>query len=420
MQDKNKNRLKKLFGRKASMPKGDDGPLAPSTKSMLLDTTSLTQPKATPKQVWNLIKPYWTSRDAIKGGLMFGAIFAMGIAQVKLNVAWNSWYSDFTNAMTAKNGPEIYHQLEKFCEIAAPLVALSVVKPYVQALLNLDWRSSMTDHYTNKWLTNKAFSRIATEYRNIDNPDQRIADDLASFPALTNGLVLGGTRAAFSVFEFGSVLWTMSQGIAFDLPHMNMHIHGPMFWSALAYTAMGTAANKWVGRKLPSLNQRQQKVEADYRYTLMRLRENAKTIALYKGEEVEKHHLRDAFDTVKGNIRATMRLNLKLDVFQSGYGQVAVLMPYMIALPVYLSTKMTFGALNQTADAFGSFQGDLGWFIDSFSTISAWKGVTRRLTSLDAAIEQSNRDQVEKEMARPVLPPASSAPADQTASGLQP
>src|SRR5689334_24189103 len=320
------------------------------------------------KDAWRLTRPYFMTSDekwAARG--ILASIIAMNLTLVGVSVVLSYWRREFYNSLQAKDATAFLELLffyrstdsgpmPGFCEVAAIHIVLAVYSVYLNQLLQIRWRRWLTREFLSEWLADRAYYHISlTADRaaiGTDNPDQRIAEDLRDFTDTTLSLSLGLLSNVVSLGSFVVILWSLSGAVeAFGIP-----IPGYMVWVALAYAVVGTWLTHLIGRPLALLSFRQQRVEADFRYALVRIRENMESIALYRGEHEESVTLRERFGAVVANWRQIMTRTKLLNSLTGGYGQVAVIFPYVVAAPRYFSGAIQLGGLMQTAGAFGTVQ----------------------------------------------------------------
>lgn len=340
-------------------------------------------------KTWRLVKPYWFSDDW-RGRLLLGVIISLTLAQTYITVLINRWNNTFYNALQNKDLPVFMHQIVVFSGLAACYIAVAVYRQYFSQMLQMRWRAWLTRIYQAAWLKDRAYYRLQVldRARTTDNPDQRIAEDLDIFTSNTLSLVVGGFGSVITLGSFVAILWGLSGTLRFTLLGHAVAIPGYMVWVALVYAIIGTWLTHVIGRKLIGLNFNQQRFEATYRFGLVRLRENAESIAFYRGEGAENEALGRRFTRIIENWWAIMKKQKQLTWFTSGYGQVAIIFPILVAAPRYFAGKMTLGGLMQTSSAFGYVQGAMSWFIDVYPQFATWKAATDRLnTFADAMFE---------------------------------
>ena len=336
--------------------------------------------------LWRLTRPYWFSEERVQARALLALIVAINLGVVYLEVLFNQWNNGFYNSLQNKDIAAFYELLWRFAGLAALFIIASVYQLYFNQMLQIRWRRWLTDHYLNQWIAGRTYYRLQLAGGDTDNPDQRIADDLAQFVDRTLNLTLGFMSAVVTLGSFLTILWGLSGAIRFTLGGSTFEVHGYMVWVALIYAVLGTAFMHFIGRPLIALNFAQQKVEADFRFSLMRFRENAEGIALHHGEAGEIRGLRERFSAVADNWWDIMKRQQKLSWFRSGYGQIAIIFPYMVAAPRYFSGQIQLGDLMQTASAFGQVQGALSWFVSAYTQLASWKATVDRLTSFQAAM----------------------------------
>ena len=338
--------------------------------------------------IWALIKPYWVSERRAKGLWLLGATVGLALGIVYVNVRLAAWSNEFYNAIQDKQLARFYVLLGHFTGLAAAFIAMSVYKLYLTQMLQIEWRSWLTEHYLGRWLGDRAYYRLQLLDRGTDNPDQRIAEDLKLFVDGTLSLGLGLLSAVVTLVSFVALLWSLSGSLTIPLGGMTVVIPGYMVWFALLYAAAGSVLAHLVGQPLIGLQFHQQRVEADFRFALVRLREHSEGVALYHGEAGELIGFRDRFAEVVTNWWSIMRKQKQLTWFTSGYAQAAVIFPFLIAAPRYFSGAITLGGLMQTSVAFGQVQTSLSWFIEAYTQFATWRATVDRLTGFTRAITQ--------------------------------
>jgi vitamin B12/bleomycin/antimicrobial peptide transport system ATP-binding/permease protein len=337
---------------------------------------------------WALAKPYWTSEQRGKGLALLGTVIALSLGLVYLEVQFNLWNKDFFNALQNKQQPEFFHQLWRFTYLAFIWIVGRVYQLYLQQMLLIEWRSWLNDHFLSAWLADRAYYRLQLIDRGVDNPDQRIAEDLRLFVEMTINLGIGLLSAVVMLASFTVILWTLSG----ELTVAGLAIPGYMLWVAVIYSGVGSWLTHLVGRRLIELNFNQQRFEADYRYSLVRLRENSEGVALYRGEPLELANFRERFAQVVGNWWGIMRKRKQLNWFVSFYYQFSVPFPYLVAAPRYFAGAITLGVIFQVASAFRNVQSSLSWFIDNYPDFATWKATVDRLTSFSASLERVRKE----------------------------
>jgi putative ATP-binding cassette transporter len=337
---------------------------------------------------WALAKPYWTSERRRKGLALLAAVVGLSLALVYLEVQFNLWNKDFYNTFEQRDQAEFFRQLWRFTYLALLWIVAGVYRLYLQQMLLIEWRAWLNDHFLTAWLADRAYYRLQLVDRGVDNPDQRIAEDLRIFVEMTLSLGTGLLSAVVMLGSFTVILWALSG----DFTVAGVSIPGYMFWVALVYSTVGTWLTNIVGRRLVALNFDQQRFEADYRYSLVRLRENSEGVALYRGEPLELANFRERFAQVIRNWWGIMNKRKQLNWFTSFYAQLAIIFPYVVAAPRFFSGAVGLGVIFQIASAFRNVQGSLSWFIDAYPDFATWKATVDRLTSFSASLERARRE----------------------------
>jgi putative ATP-binding cassette transporter len=344
-------------------------------------------------KVWKLASPYWRSEEKWRAWALLVSIVSLSLFSVYLLVLFNDWNRQFFNTLEQKDEEGFFALLGYFCFLASLYIAVVVYETYLQQMLEMRWRIWLTRQYLGDWLGDQVYYRLELDHRGTDNPDQRIAEDLRLFTSGTLGLVLGLIREAVTLASFAVILWGLSSALPLGLGGGNLVIPGYLLWAALIYAVIGSVLTHYVGRRLIGLNFQQERLEADFRYSLVRLRENAEGVALYRGEAPEKGHLLDRVERIRGNWWQLMRYTKRLNVFTVSYNQIAVVFPYFVAGHAFFSGRVTLGVLTQIADAFGRVQGSLSWFVNNYSTLANWKASVDRLLTFKHALEDAAAEQ---------------------------
>jgi putative ATP-binding cassette transporter len=334
------------------------------------------------KAFWKLAKPYWVSEQRTKGLLLLAAVIGLALGLVYINVQINLWNNDFYNALQDRKMDDFYRLLLRFTLLAFAYIGIAVYRFYLQQMLQIEWRTWLNERFLGEWLRDRAYYRLQLLDRGTDNPDQRIAEDLNLFVSNTLSLGLGLLSAVVTLVSFVAILWTLSG----TLELAGVAIPGYMVWVALLYAGLGTWLTHVIGRPLIGLEFNQQRFEADYRFSLVRLRENSEGVALYRGEKEELGNFRSRFASVIANWWGIMRKQKQLNFFTVSYAQIAIIFPYVVAAPRYFSGAMQLGGLMQTASAFGTVQSSLSWFIDAYPQFATWKATVDRLTGFSASL----------------------------------
>jgi putative ATP-binding cassette transporter len=336
--------------------------------------------------IWRLAIPYFRSEDRWPGRLLLGAVVSIELAVVGVTVLINQWNARFYNALQDRNWDSFVTELMIFCALAACYVVLRVYQLYLNQWLQIRWRRWMTARYIERWLDGANHYRMQMLGDAADNPDQRIAEDIRQF--IENALIVG-VGLLGSIVSLGSfviILWGLSAAAPLTLYGVSWNIPGYLVWAALAYAVVGTLFTHLVGRPLIALNFNQQRYEADFRFNLVRVRENSEQIALLRGETAERGRLMERFIAVMNNWLQIMSRQKKLTFLTASYSQASVVFPIVVVSPAYFSGHIQLGALTQTAGAFNSVQSALSFFVDSYVRIAEWRAVIDRLSGFEVSI----------------------------------
>ena len=353
-------------------------------------------------RVWALSAPYFRSEEKWKARGLLAAIVALNLAAVYTLVLLNEWNRVFYDALQVKDQAVFWTQLMRFTYLAFAFIIIAVYKFYLTQLLEVRWRAWMTGHYLQRWLADHAFyklelARFSSDKTNSDNPDQRIQEDINLFTSYSVSLSMGLLNAVVTLLSFVGILWTLSGTFAFTLGGNSYTIPGFMVWMALLYCVVGSVITHYIGRPQIKLNFEQQRYEANFRHHMVRVREYSESIALDKGEAVERTQLDLRFSSVLANYLTLIKKQKNLVWFTSFFGQAAVVFPFIVAAPRFFSGAIQLGQLMQISSAFGQVQDSLSWLVENYSNLATWRATTDRLTSFEdniKAIGQQTRAQV--------------------------
>ena len=334
--------------------------------------------------VWRISTPYFRSEDRWPGLILLAAVIAIELSIVAITVLYNSWNNAFYNALQEHNWSAFVYQLGYFCILAAAFILLAVYQLYLNQWLQIRWRRWMTRVYLEDWLASSVHYRMQLQGDAADNPDQRISEDIRQFIELTLTIGLQLLNSTVTLFSFLIILWGLSK--AAPLALFGVNIPGYLVWAALVYAVFGTALTHLIGRPLVALNFQQQRYEADFRFNLVRVRENSEQIALLDGDAAERERLLMRFGNVVGNWYALMTRQKKLTFFTASYTQAAVVFPFIMVSPAYFAGKLQLGGLMQTANAFGQVQSALSVFVTLYRSLAEWSAVIERLTGFERSV----------------------------------
>lgn len=346
--------------------------------------------------LFHLITPYWNSEEKKSARLYLAAIITLTIAAVYMTLLLNEWFNSFYSALQNYDSDAVYRGLLRFTGLAFAHIAFAVYSYYLQQRLALRWRKWMTKNYLAKWTGQQMYYRLEMfSQGTADNPDQRISEDINLFTARTLSFMSGLLRSATTIVCFIFVLWNLSEVLSFSAAGQEIHIYGYLVWTALAYSVFGTWITHKVGHRLVSLNYLQQKLEADFRFSMVRLRETAESVAFYNGAAKEEAFLSNRFMTLLRNTLFIIKKQKQLSWLTNSYAQIAIIFPFVVAVPRYLSQNISLGGLMQIANCFGKVQDAMSYFVDVYASLAEWQSCAERLLSFDkhiAAIEKETEE----------------------------
>ena len=338
---------------------------------------------------WHLFRGYWNSEHKWRARGLLAFVIGLNFASVYLLVRINSWYNEFYNALQQYAQGSFWPLVGEFTALAFLYIIIAVYAIYLRQMLQIRWRTWMTDRYLAGWMQHQVYYRLQVLGSDTDNPDQRISEDINQFVSLTLQLLLGFLKQLTTLGAFGVVLWNLSGAFTMPLGSHEFVIYGYMFWFSLVYSILGTVGAHLVGRRLIGLNFDQQRYEADFRFNMMRVRENSASVAFYRGEDADNVGFKERFAHVISNYWQLMRQTKLLNFYVNGYAQLAIIVPLVLAAPRYFGGEMALGGLMQTVSAFGRVQDALSYFVESYDTIAQLAAVIRRLSTFTEHMEQA-------------------------------
>jgi len=336
---------------------------------------------------WQLFQGYWNSEYKWKARGLLAFVIGLNFFGVYLLVRLNSWYNEFYNALQQYQADQFWPLIGEFTALAMLYIVIAVYAIYLKQMVQIKWRTWLTDQYLSRWLEGQVYYRLQVQGSDTDNPDQRISEDISQFVNLTLQLSIQFLKQMATLGAFAVVLWNLSGAFTVDLGSHEFVIYGYMFWFSLLYSGLGTLGAHIAGRKLIQLNFEQQRFEADFRFNMMRVRENSESIAFYGGENAENKGFHERFAKVISNFWQLMRQTKILNFYVNGYAQLGIIVPIILAAPQYFAGTMALGGLMQTISAFGRVQDALSYFVESYDSIAQLAAVVKRLATFTEHME---------------------------------
>jgi putative ATP-binding cassette transporter len=341
-------------------------------------------------KLWKLTAPYFWSEERWTARGLLAIVIGGNVFLVYIAKLLNQWNARFFNALQDKNVDAFWAELRYFVVLAFIFIVVAVYRLWFRQMLQIRWRRWLTEVYYRDWLAERTYYRMELTNAQADNPEQRIEDDCNAFTGQTLVILLDLLSQILTLVTFTTILWGLSGSITVPI-FGGLTIPGYMMWVAVVYAAIGSWLTYKIGRPLVRVNFDLQRYNADFRYRMVRVRENAESIALYRGEPDERRRLEGAFGRIFGVWWDYMRYNKRLTWFTAFYGQAANVFPIVVASPRYFTGQIPLGVLTQTAGAFGQVQGSLSWFVDVWPTLAEWKATIDRLTTFGESMEAARQ-----------------------------
>ena len=340
------------------------------------------------KQFWILGKDYFSLKNSVKPLAYFWIIIFFELLTVRINVLVTEWYKAMYDSLQSVNASAFWQQMIIFAVLAAINVANFLLTYYISESFQIHWRRWMNNKMLQKWTHNQAYYKVQYGPDQLDNPDQRIAQDITNYISKSLGFATGIISSTVSLVAFTIMLWDLSgpmQILGFEIPHA-------MVFLVFIYVLISSVLAFKIGRPLIKLNFASEWVNANYRYALIRVKEYAESIAFYRGEKAETTQLKHHFDKVIDNLWQIIYRSLKLFGFNVSISQLSVIFPFIIQAGRYFAGQIKLGDLIQTAQAFGRVQSSLSFYRNSYSSFTSYRAILNRLTGFEKAIEHSQKE----------------------------
>ncbi|KML70171.1 ABC transporter ATP-binding protein/permease [Pectobacterium peruviense] len=338
------------------------------------------------KRFYSLVAPFWLTTRATQLWLLLLLIMSLTLSVVWISVQYNNWSRDFYDALADYfQHASIYDMAMRYLAYTLLFVLVIICGNWFKKQLIIRWRDTMTRQYEQDWLSNHAHYQLNS---GLDNPDQRIAEDIRLLIEQSLELLLSLLKNIARFFSFIVILWQLSGVHTFTLGGYTLTIHGYLVWIALAYASLASVVTHLLGHRLHKLNIERQRTEADYRATLLRVRDNSEQIAFYQGSDAEQQRMRQHFLPIVQNWQRLMAREFRLESFTTSYFRFSLIIPVFATLPLFLARQISLGAIMQARSAFGYVLDAFGWFIDAYRQLVQWSSTIERLWEFQHRLQQ--------------------------------
>jgi vitamin B12/bleomycin/antimicrobial peptide transport system ATP-binding/permease protein len=344
------------------------------------------------RRLWRLTRIYWASPDAKRGGLLLGLAVALELAAVLAQVLLSDSQRQIFDALQLMDATGFFAAIGVFLVIVLGFVATSAFRIYVRQIVEIRWRENLTAYFLGAWIGPNAYCQEKLHHNETDNPDQRIAEDVREYVASALGLSLSLLSAVVTLVSFGGLLWSLSGEWAVSIGGFELRIPGLMLWVAILYAVCATWLTHRVGRVLVPINFDRQRVEADFRFGLVRFRENVEPVAFAKGEDWVRQSALGHFGRIVENWWRLIRAQRNLTLLTTGTGEVNGVIPLLVAAPAYFAGQLTLGGVTQTRIAYGQVSGALSWAVAAYQEIARWRASIERLSSFIDVMERTTEE----------------------------
>lgn len=341
--------------------------------------------------------PFWANRKQWLAWLLLMLVIGFALSIIQVSVWITEWNKSFYDAVAEFNGAVIPHLVMLFIGYISLIVSFIVCGNWLRKALIFRWREHLTQQFQQNWLQQHRHYFLAN-HPYIDNPDQRIAQDIALLTEQSIDLFKYFIMNCAKLVAFISILWQISGGgQQLKLGQWTINITGYLVWIALIYSIICTLLMHKIGYKLQGLNVQRQQKEADYRHSLLQIREHSEQIAAYQGEKQENQRLKQNFQQIKQNWFALINREFKVEIFSATYLRISLFIPIFATLPMYLARSITFGDMMQARSAFSNVQDGFGWFMDYYKRLIEWAATIERLSTLQQALMTLNNNTLQRQ-----------------------
>lgn len=344
------------------------------------------------RRFYSLVAPFWLTTRATLLWLLLLLIMSLTLSVVWISVQYNNWSRDFYDALADYfQHASVYDMAVRYLAYTLLFVLVIICGNWLKKQLIIRWRDTMTHQYEQDWLRNHAHYQLNS---GLDNPDQRIAEDIRLLIEQSLELLLSLLKNTARFFSFIAILWQLSGAHTVTLSGYTITIHGYLVWIALVYAAIASMVTHRLGHRLHKLNIERQRTEADYRATLLRVRDNSEQIAFYQGSDAELLRMRQYFQPIVQNWQRLMAREFRLESFTTSYFRFSLIIPVFATLPLFLARQISLGAIMQARSAFGYVLDAFGWFIDAYRQLVQWSSTIERLWEFQHRLQQLPKPEV--------------------------
>lgn len=347
------------------------------------------------QKIWILLKPFWFSRHSIFSSLLFFSILTMIYLLVEIQVWLNNWNSDFFNALEKIDANKLKNLVFWFIGVLAILIIVQVNKSWLIKLLNIRWRKWLTEYYLNLWLKDNQYYYYLLEHKDqqIDNPDQRIAEDIRMFIDRFLALTLGFIQSFSMLVTFIIVLWNVSGSLEFELFNQQWKVKGSLVYCVFIFVLINSFIAHFIGKKIRYLNREKQKSEANFRTALINQQTNAETLVLdEENQNKQKNELNQLFYSIKENWHRLMNCQRNLEYWQVLHQRISTVIPLFLLIPIFIAGKINIGGLMKARQAFMLVANNLSWFINKYDDLAEFAAIVDRLYQFHIAIEKKHHN----------------------------
>ena len=333
------------------------------------------------RDCWQLIKPWWVSEEKWVARGLFLLVFALDLSIVRIGAWLANWNESFFNAFQNYNLDDVWKLLFEALLIALAGITVEASRTWFYQTLQMKWRKWVTDVYLDGWMKGRVFHRIESNHE-IDNADQRISEDLKQMVDLTLHLSLGFFANLFKLVTFSIIIWKISGPLSFAIWGVQINIPGYMLWVSIAYALIASIFMEKRGREMVSVEYEQQQRESDFRFMMMRIRENSSEIAISNGEESEKSALKRYFSRIENNWDFIKRYTKRITVIEKGYTEFGILLAYLMIIPRYFAHQIQLGSIMKLTMSFTNVRVGFAWFVFQYKRLTSLRSMCRRLAEL--------------------------------------
>lgn len=343
-------------------------------------------------QFIKLAGSFWESENKARIRALTAGLLVLTVLQITISVIITVWSADLFDALDQRSMSRLLTQVGLIILIFIANMAVTATHLVVKRRIQLDWRGWLTDKLIGQWMNNGRHYLVTHIGGEHDNPDGRIAEDIRISTEYAIDLIHSLTYSLLLLISFTEILWGLSGVITLDLGFMEFPVRGHLVWLAMIYAASASILGWWIGRPLTKATDNRQTEEANFRFSLVKARENSMAIAMIQGERYENPHFKALFGNIITAWDEQTEAWKRIMLFSSGYSVLSMAFPILVSAPRYILGSISLGALMQSAQSFQHMVSALSWPVDNMGKVAEWRASVERVLGLANALDKLERE----------------------------